>query len=340
MAYAIKHISSCRQLVWQILDAFNNQKWDDGIELIDKKLDKDEKTIEIWNICFDFCRLSKRKNMLDTITARYANIFNIPPPDWISHEVSSIHATTSEGIVLNIISVSTPESEQYTAIHKTILDKKTAILIKFTPGKPLSWQETGVQRLAAILNDIQKLKIPVFGEHIELPLLHIKKMSADTRSVQDWDVLFFCLRLLGKEAEFEEEALNYAMLKGMSPPSYVPFPKIDKHQWFKTTPSINDEDDITNPIIILNGSLASSMTSLQQRIVVRLQSKPAVILDLRGLTHIDFTSAISLIKLHDKVWTNNTRKLFAVEPSAIIKRLLIISGWPEASFQTMAPTKL
>lgn len=339
--YLVKPSGQYSTLVWNTLAAFHAQQWDSGSALIEKCLDKEEKQLDTWNICFDFCRLSKKDVTLDTITSRYATIFNKPPPDWIGTEVAAINTSTSDGITLSLISVSTPESEQYADVHKAILDKKTALLVKFTPGKPLSWQETAVQRLSAILNDIQKLKIPVFGEHIELPLLHIKKMPADSRTMQDWDVLFFCLKILGKESEFEEEALNYAMAKGMSPPTYTPFPKADKALWFSssTTNASATEDDLTNPVIILNGAISNSMSTLQQRVVARLQSKPAVILDMRGLTHIDFTSAVDLVKLHDKIWSSNARKLYAVEPSLIIKKILLTAGWPQTSFQTMPNQK-
>lgn len=339
--YAIKPAGQYSALVWNTLAAFHSQQWDSGASLIEKQLDKEEKQLDTWNICFDFCRLSKKDKTLDTITSRYATIFNKPPPDWIGAEVESISTSKSDGVTLNLISVSTPESEQYSDVHKQILDKKTALLVKFTPGKPLSWQETAVQRLSAILNDVQKLKIHVFGEHIELPLLHIKKMPADSRTMQDWDVLFFCLKILNKESEFEEEALNYAMAKGMSPPTYTPFPKADKSQWFSSTSAAtsNNEDDLTNPVIVLNGAISNAMATLQQRVVARLQSKPAVILDMRGLTHIDFTSAVDLVKLHDKIWSSNARKLYAVEPSLIIKKILLTAGWPQQSFQTMPNQK-
>ena len=324
--------------LFKVIASFSSQDWDNGVDIIEKTLDKTQKHADIWNTCFDFCRLSKKSATLDTITSRYATIFNKPPPEWISKEVESVAANKSSGLTLSLSSVSTPESEQYGEIHKTLLDKKTALLIKFTPGKPLSWQETGVQRLAAILNDAQKLKVPVFGEHIELPLIHIKKMPADARQTQDWDIMFFCLKLLNKETEFEEEALNYAMAKGMSPPTYAPFPKADKAAWFSAASSAS-EDDINNPVIMLSGALTTSMSTLQQRVVARLQTKPAVILDLRGLTHIDFTSAVDLVKLHEKVWASNARKLFAVEPSIIIMKTMLLAGWPATSFQTMPAGK-
>ncbi len=336
--YLVKSMGACTHLTWEILKAFNSQSWDMGTAIIEKELTSDEKNIDTWNICFDFCRLAKKSNTLDVITTRYASIFNKPPPEWIGTDVTTNNTAPSDGITLALISVSTPESEQYAQIQKQILEKKTAVLIKFTPGKPLSWQETGVQRLASICNDIQKLKIPVFGEHIELPLLHIKKMPADARLIPDWDILFFCLKLLGKEQDFDEEALNYAMAKGMSPPTYIPFPKADKSLWFKNaTVAAQEEDDISNPVIMLNGALSTHISALQNRILARLQSKPAVILDMRGLTHIDFTSAATLIKLHDKVLTNNQRKIYVVEPSVIIKKLLTTAGLSEKSLQTTAP---
>lgn len=334
--YSIKQVGQCQAFVWDLLSAFNAQKWDEGAALIDKKLDKTNKDINTWNIAFDFCRLSKKEDVLDSITSKYAICFNKPPPDWVGSDTKAIDSgSASEGVTLNLISVSTPESEQYAEIHKSMQSKKTALLVKFTPGKPLSWQETAVQRLAAILNEAQKLKIPVFGEHIELPLLHIKKMPADSRTEQDWDVMFFCLKLLNKENKIEEEALNYSMAKGMSPPTYTPFPKADKAQWFSSNTSTAQEDDVYNPVIVLNGAIANYMSNIQNRIVSRLQSKPAVILDMRGLTHIDFTSALELVKLHDKIWSNS-RKLYAVEPSSyIVKAMLTLAGWPNASFQTM-----
>lgn len=335
--YAVKQVGQCQALVWELMTAFNNMKLDDGVSLIEKKLDKHETHVDTWNICFDFCRLSKKEQTLDTITSRYATIFNKPPPEWISLPISDINnSSNTDGITLNIISVSTPESEQYADVYKSLSEKKTALLVKFTPGKPLSWQETAVQRLSHILNEVQKLKVPVFGEHIELPLLHIKKMPADSRSGQDWDILFFCLKILNRENEFEEEALTYSMASGMSPPTYTPFPKADKSTWFSnSSTSNNQEDDLSNPVIILNGPISNHISNLQQRIVGRLQSKPAVILDMRGLTHIDFTSAIDLVKLHERVWSSNARKLYAVEPSLFIKTMLITAGWPVSSFQTM-----
>lgn len=332
--YSVKSTGSCPVVVWQALCDFGAKQWDEGAKNLLSQLDKTQKSTDTWAVAFDFCRLAGKKETLNLLTEKYAAQFEKAPPEWVNIPASMPESlNNSKGVTLTILSVSNPESEQYAVAREQLEKTKTALLVKFTPGKPLSWQSTAVERLARIIVDAGSWKLPVFGENLDVASNHITRINADSRTDADWDVLFFCLRGLNRVDDFEEQAFQFAMVKGISPPSFAPLPEAEKSKWFESVDTPKESsDDANNDTITVSGSLSTAMHSIQTKTVQKLQTKLSVTIDMQGISHIDFSSAMDFVALHDKL-SHSKRTVIVHKPSVLVRQMLLTVGLPASSIK-------
>ena len=318
--------------VWKTLGFYANHQIDEGVRYLTSVLTEQEPSKEAWWVGFDFCRLSGKEAAQAALTEKYAAVFNRPPPDWTSYAAQPLQVTTSKGQVLNVLTISNPESEQYATAFTAAQEKKTAILLKFTPKRQLSWQENAVQRLAKGIDALKKAKVPVYLENPEVILEHIKRIAFDRRTDADWGILFYTLLYTNHETLFEEEALQYTLAKGMSPPSFEKLGYPPQHTWFDGAPVATYTDNDTGHTIVLNGNLAQQIGGLSQRVSARLQRQESIILDLRGINQADWTSVFEIAGLHHKIWATNSRKMFISKMTPLMTKMLELAGVPESSF--------
>lgn len=316
-------------VIWQTICHFSAGQNDAALRYLDSVLNGHEPNIPSWLIGFDFCRLTASQTLLSQLTERYATTFNRPPPDWITQPVEQAVFTQNKGHVLNILSVSNPESDQYVTMFNSCSDKRHAVLLKFTPGRTLSWQETAVQRLARGIEAMQKIKVPVYLESPDTVLVHINKIPPELRTDSDWSVLFYFLLYTDQEQVFEDEALQYTLAKGISPPSFEALNYAPIKMWFDTGASATEEEGTH---ITLQGALSNHIGSLITRITQRLQRQETVTLDLRGVSHADWSSVFDIAATHKKIWASGSRKLFIIRPSPLLHKMFECAGISDRSF--------
>ena len=332
--YILKSYPPLSEITWKTLSFFSNNQIDPGIKYLEQVLVKEERAPEPWLVGFDFCRLSNSKETLSTLTERYASIFNRPPPDWISNQVEAVEVNTSKGSTLNVLSMSNPESEQYGNAFTAALDKKTAVLLKFNPSRALSWQATAVQRLAKGIESCRKAKIPVYIEHPEVVTNHLKTIPPDQRTEHDWAVLFYFLLVSGSESAFENEALQFTLVQGVSPPSFEKLNDVPMSTWFSSSESSDSED--TSNIIVLQGSLNNHLSLITQKTQQKLNKNKSVILDLRGIHQADWNSIFDIANLHNKVWATGSREFYIGTPTALLHKMFTFAQIPEKSYKQLA----
>lgn len=325
----LRALPTIPDIAWRTICFFSNSQNDDAAKYLESALTDTERSTQAWLVGFDFCRLTAKHSTLSKLTERYASVFNKPPPDWISQPVTQPETNQSKGGVLNILSVSNPESEQYPTIFQTALEKKTAVLLKFSPGRVLSWQEMAVQRLAKGIESMRKANLPIYIEAPDVVLSHIKKIAFDRRVDADWSVLFYFLLYTDQETVFEEEALQFTLVKGISPPSFEVLKNPPIKTWFDIGSATTEDAGNT---IALAGPLSNHMGTLSSRITQRLQKQESVTLDLRGVSQADWTSIFDIASLHNKVWDSGSRKLYIVRPSALVLKMFECAGIPDKTF--------
>ena len=325
----LRALPTVPEIVWRTICFFSNGQTDDAAKYLEDTLTNQERSSQAWLVGFDFCRLTARHSTLSKLTERYAEVFNKPPPDWISLPVAQPEINQSNGSLLNILSVSNPESDQYVTMFSTVIEKKTAILLKFTPARALSWQDTAVQRLSKGIDALRKVNIPIYIEAPDVVLLHIKKIAFDRRTDADWSILFYFLLYVNQESVFEDEALQFTLAKGISPPSFETLKNPPIKNWFNTGSATADDSGNT---VALAGPLSNHIGTLSSRITQRLQKLESVTLDLRGVSQADWTSIFDIASLHNKVWDSGSRKLFIVRPSALVLKMFECAGIPDKTF--------
>lgn len=325
----LKALPSMSNISWQTICYFSNGQHDDAARYLESALNENEKNTPAWMIGFDLCRLTAKHATLSKLTERYANVFSRPPPDWILQPVAQPVVNQSKGSTLNILSVSNPESEQYITTFNLVLEKKSAVLLKFTIGRSLSWQEMAVQRLAKGIETLRKANIPVYIESPEILLSHVKKIAFDRRTDSDWTALFYFLLYTGQETLFEEEALQFTLAKGISPPSFETLNNPPMKTWFDVGGSTTEEDGHN---ISLQGVLSNHIGTLTSRITQKLQKQESVTLDLRGVSQADWSSIFDIVAIHNKIWDTGSRKLYIIRPTALLAKMFECAGIPERSY--------
>ena len=325
----LRALPSVSEISWRTICFFSNGQTDDAANYLELSLTNQERNTQAWLVGFDFCRLTAKHSTLSKLTERYAEVFNKPPPDWISQPVAQPKINQSKGSTLNILSVSNPESDQYVTIFNSVLEKKTAILLNFATGRALSWQDAAVQRLSKGIESMLKAKLPIYIEAPDVVLGHIKKIAFDRRTDADWSVLFYCLLYTNQESVFEDEALQFTLAKGISPPSFEALKHPPIQTWFDVG---SDAAEDAGSTIALAGPLSNHMGTLSSRLTQRLQKQEAITLDLNGVSQVDWTSVFDIAALHNKIWDSGHRKLFIARPSPLVHKMFECAGIPEKTF--------
>lgn len=326
--YSIRPLAPLHPLAWELLCAFSDQVLHTESQKMIKQFQQVAATkpldTKTWWMALDYCRLLRLPE-LGELTTLYAQTFSKPPPEWAASETDpTAKAGSQKGGVLNLLSVSAPESEQYGAVLQNVKTEKSALLLKAHPGRALSWQPLAVQRLAEGVQQLRKSNIPVYVEHPDVLYKQIESVPVDQRTDHDWSLLFFLLLCLKNEGLFEKEAEKYMMVKGMSPPSYEPLNYPDPSEWFDALEGSSEGDKPSGEgSLKLQGMLSTAMGSLTQQVTSRLQKSPAIVLDLQQLTHADWTSLFELGHLTRRVWNSGSREMFLTEPRGILLPVML-----------------
>jgi len=239
-----------------------------------------------WHMLFDLYRLQAREKDFEKLALDYALHFESSPPVWKS--VKAARATAAE---VQASSVSLP----------TLLDGKACLnlrtelaqaphnaTIRLDFSRIEMVDETGAGQCAEILANSQKVKhkFQVSGVDRLIQLLLDLNRAKHTRA-SHWLLLLELFQLLGRQEEFEDLAVNYAVQFEVSPPS-----------WIETAAAVvvqAPEPEAHDDALVLSGEISNKNEAAFHLMGAYAADHSDIVLDLANVTRVDYDSASSLI---------------------------------------------
>lgn len=243
-----------------------------------------------WHMLFDLFRLQSREKDFEKLALDYALRFETSPPVWKGVKkaqapvVETQAASASLPSLLDAKACSNLRTELAQAPHNA------TIRLDFSRIEMVD--EAGASQCAEILANSQKVKhkFQVSGVDRLIQLLQDLNRAKHTRAAH-WLLLLELFQLLGREDEFEDLAVNYAVQFEVSPPSWIKTAAAQVVQAPDPIPEASDD------ALALSGEISNNNEAAFDQMRTYAADHSAIVLDLAQVTRVDYASVGSLIGL-------------------------------------------
>lgn len=240
-----------------------------------------------WHMLFDFYRINRRQTDFDRLALDYAMRFESSPPVWESGQRNAQKTgkkETSRPLVL-------PPRLDGTIGEKlghilSSLEKNTTLQLDFSKVGEI--YPEGAQAVADMLAASRKtkLKFQVSGAGGMIDLLR-SHMHAEPEIQAHWLMLMAIYQLLGKQPEFEDMAVDFAVAFELSPPSWE---NVQAAQEVAAP-----EPEMPKDAFSLTGIISDASQDQVSRLMQYAQSHVDVVVDCSAVTRIDYAYVGHLI---------------------------------------------
>lgn len=291
------------------------------------QVDKNE-----WYMIFDAYQATGQQARFEKLALFFSSLFNTSPPSWEAFEQGSKKNRDAMGrSALNIDgSISDLQEEKIKDFVLASKESKTC-RIDFSRIKLLDndiYLEESLQRLLKMMYEIKKNKVTgqIMGDmnfiNILIENITYFKEHKDfsEKNKVYWLILCELYQWHGKEDEFEELALDYAMSFEESPPSYLEQHVMKNN--FETDDSYLDDEGFINIDTIVD---RQNIDKLIACIDEQLKLTEKVIINFKYITRLDFYAAGELAKYLGNLGINSSRIIIRY-PIELIITLFDITG--------------
>ena len=275
----------------------------------------------LWLMLFDFYRLSGRKADFEALEIDYARSFEKSPPTW--SDKSSGGGRQKEAVAGSLLfkgNLCGDNVAGFAAVRQA-LEKNPRL--KLDLSKVANLDEAGCGALLQILQRARKAKrdVELLGRDALFARLESKIEVGRPDNQECWLLQIELCQLQGRQEQFEDMAINYAVTFEVSPPSWEPG-RIAAPEPVVPVSSGGPGDDPGDDAYVLRGDVRSS----------RFPDLPAyagihdpVLIDCSALVRMDFISAGALLNVLGNVRRLGKQAVFR-HPNRLVGELFGVVG--------------
>lgn len=243
-----------------------------------------------WYMLFDLYEASGQREPFEDAAVDFAVKFERSPPTW--HPRTQVAAPSNPAPLMAY-------SEKYGSMErvkqpKFFQDAAQAPYVRLDMTKVQSPDEETAQAILAEIEQLHRLGKPI--ELIGAPGFTVRldaARQADRLHTPGWLLLLEILRLLGKEADFDNVAVDYAVAFEVSPPAYKPpLPLPARPESAAAQP-----DDASDHTYVLRGAIGPGNDNQIRELQRFAVGKSSVVVDMTHLARIDFAVVGLLLEL-------------------------------------------
>jgi anti-anti-sigma regulatory factor len=239
-----------------------------------------------WHMLFDLYRLTQREAEFEQLALDYALKFETSPPNLARRQPEAAPAAKASR-TLSIDASLDGAAGGHLKDQLAATTKGETLLLDFS--RIVALEATGAERLAQGLALARKAKglFQVSGA-AQLAETLKGRLNSD-RGIEAWWLLLLALyQLLGRQAEFEDLAVDYAVHFEVSPPSWE---SVQAAQ--EVTPPTADADG--GNAFRLKGVISEASRNQIAALLQYAQAKQDVVVDCAAVTRVDYAYVGSLI---------------------------------------------
>lgn len=239
-----------------------------------------------WAMLFDLYRVTGRNKDFERLAMDYAVKFEASPPVWQGGD-SAEEADSATAVV------TLPQSLDQSAAK--LLDEQIFAAGQTAPlrldfSQTTQTEPAGAESVSRILNRATKGKRKLQISGIK-GLIKTLQQQTETQTDQTgpWLLLLAVYQLLGRQEEFEDLAVNYAVRFEVSPPSWETVVAAKEVAAPKPRPAkIKDA-------CVWTGTISGEQSQAYKDLTIFAQNRNPVVVDLSAVTRIDYASVSGLI---------------------------------------------
>ena len=271
-----------------------------------------------WYMLFDLYEASDQPAPFEDAAVDFAVRFERSPPTWTPHDQPK--GAFQPAPLMSY-------GEKYGSLERVkqgrfFQDAELASYVRLDLSKTLAPDEEAAH---AILNDI--LRLHEMGKPVELiggPGFAVRLDAArqgERLTETGWFLFLAILQLLGREADFDNAAVDYAVAFEVSPPSYTPPRPLPNKMAHQANPTLPTQEMAFK----LTGLIGPGSESQFKELKKYAQGRSQVEIDLSQVTRIDF-SAVGLLLETLIAISGAGGKILFKEGNELVNTLLHIIG--------------
>lgn len=280
----------------------------------------------LWLMLFDLCQAAGERDRFSELELEYAQRFEKQPPAW--KELTTAAATAATvGAATAFKGELVGSNAAGFELALQGVEKSQKLRLDFAKIKVVD--PDGCQRLLDLLLRARKIRHEVELLGLEnLGALLEPKVAAHDTSQSYWCLLLEVLQRQGRQEDFDNLAVDFAVTFEISPPAYEPPPKpvgVEKPV-AKSAPKRPD-DAFYLEGVITGGRIDGLDPWLKER--------ESAVIDMAGVIRIDFTSAGALLNILTPHWQRGLSVVLR-HPNRLISELLVVVGVGEMATISLA----
>ena len=271
-----------------------------------------------WHMLFDLYEASGQREPFEDAAVDFAVKFERSPPTWHPREQGPKPSNPAPLMAY---------SEQYGSMErvkqpKFLQDAAQAPYVRLDVGKLQTPNEETAQAILAEIEQLHKLGKPI--ELLGAPGLTVRMdaaRQADRLCKPAWHLLLEILRLMGKETDFDNVAVDYAVAFEVSPPAYKPPLPLPQ----RADQESDSSSDLPENTYTLTGAIGPGNDLQIRELRNFAKGKDHITVDMEQLGRIDFAVVGMLLELVIDLSTSGCKITFK-NGNELINTLLQIVG--------------
>jgi anti-anti-sigma regulatory factor len=241
---------------------------------------------------FDLYQITGQRTAFENLSIQYAHKFEMSPPTWIENDAAEkskeaaprASSTPSVAFSGKLDAGIVKQLERI----KNLAERSDVLKLEFV--RVAAVDPIGCGLLLSVLKKLQKSGhnlILVGAAELAEKIQSILMVGRRDETEAPWLLMLELLRLLNREAEFEERSIDYCVTFEVSPPAFVsPQDKVTTDVEETAAQDEENADRFAMPSLV-DGATAT----LVQQITAYAHDRNPVMLDCSGLTRMDFNAA-------------------------------------------------
>lgn len=238
-----------------------------------------------WHMLFDLYRLSQREADFEKLALEFAMRFESSPPIWKAREEKNNKGKDVSRPLVLPAKLGGGVGEKLAQILAS-LEKNATLQLDFSQVQGID--QAGAQGIADMLGKTRKskLKFQVSGANSVIDLLK-SRMQSEPSAQGYWQMLLAVYQLLGKQEDFENLAVDFAVAFELSPPSWENVQAAQE----VAAPAV----EVPTDAFIFKGVISEASQDQITKLMKYAESRTDVIVDCSAVTRVDYAYVGNLI---------------------------------------------
>ena len=311
---------------------FANDRADQAIIALCEHLDESVELHDYqpWLMLFDLYHLQGMKQAFEDLALNFVVKFERSPPTWVGQEVeqSALVQPAASSNYIALTGVLSAESEPQFVQLQQIVKKAGNLRLELSKIKGI--EPSGSQLLLETLQGLRKagIKVQYIGASVVINLLQLATESSgvDEAAKPHWLLRMEFSQILGKQDEFEDQAVDYAVTFEVSPPSWEQLAEqAEVEEAAEPSSSEAASESHIPDSFVITGVISGNSEQVLLNLNEYATNRQEIHIDMSQVTRVDFICVGNFLNTLIQFFTGG-KQVYIHEPNELVAALVVVMG--------------